>query len=123
MYDIQKFIVQNGKVQAVGTLTGAVTGAVTGPVTNLKATIPLSNITATACDILHLELGPIDLNLLGLVVHVDQIVVDIDAQPGPGNLLGNLLCAIASLFDFDPTALNIIADLLNALLDILNLVR
>lgn len=54
---------------------------------------------ADACEILHLELGPIDLNLLGLVVHVDQIVVDISAQPGPGNLLGNLLCAIAGLLD------------------------
>jgi hypothetical protein len=51
------------------------------------------------CPILHLELGPLDLNLLGLVVHLDRVVLDVTAQPGPGNLLGNLLCAIAGLLD------------------------
>jgi hypothetical protein len=51
------------------------------------------------CPILHLELGPLDLDLLGLVVHLDRVVLDITAVPGPGNLLGNLLCAIAGLLD------------------------
>lgn len=32
-------------------------------------------------------------------MHVDKIVIDLDAQSGPGNLLGNLLCAIAGLLD------------------------
>jgi hypothetical protein len=49
------------------------------------------------CSILHLVLGPIDLDLLGLVVHLNRVVLDITAQPGPGNLLGNLLRAIAGL--------------------------
>ena len=44
-------------------------------------------------------LGPLDLNLLGLEVHLDPVVLDIVAQPGPGNLLGNLLCAVAGLLD------------------------
>jgi hypothetical protein len=43
------------------------------------------------CDILHLTLGPLDLNLLGLMVHLDRVVLDITAQSGPGQLLGNLL--------------------------------
>lgn len=51
------------------------------------------------CPILHLELGPLDLNLLGLRVQLNQVVLDITAIPGPGNLLGNLLCAIAGLLD------------------------
>jgi hypothetical protein len=51
------------------------------------------------CPILHLELGPLDLNLLGLRVHLNQVVLDVTAIPGPGNLLGNLLCAIAGLLD------------------------
>ena len=51
------------------------------------------------CPILHLELGPLDLNLLGLVVHLDRVVLDVTAVPGPGNLLGNLLCAVAGLLD------------------------
>jgi hypothetical protein len=51
------------------------------------------------CPILHLELGPLDLNLLGLRVQLNQVVLDITAIPGAGNLLGNLLCAIAGLLD------------------------
>jgi hypothetical protein len=34
---------------------------------------------------------PLDLNLLGLAIHLDRILLDITAQSGPGNLLGNLL--------------------------------
>jgi hypothetical protein len=51
------------------------------------------------CTILHLVLGPLDLNLLGLVVHLNRVVLDITAHSGPGNLLGNLLCAVAHLLD------------------------
>jgi hypothetical protein len=49
--------------------------------------------------VLHLELGPLDLNLLGLRVQLNQVVLDVDAIPAPGNLLGNLLAAVASLLD------------------------
>ena len=52
-----------------------------------------------SCDILHLVLGPLDLDLLGLKVHLDKVVLNIDADRGPGNLLGNLLCAVAGLLD------------------------
>ena len=121
--NIQKFDVQNNQVVAIGTLTGQVTGAVVGLVQNLLVTIPLIDANQEACEILHLELGPIDLNLLGLVVHVDRIVIDITAQPGPGNLLGNLLCAIAGLLDQPGAPLNIIQDLLNSLLDLLRFLR
>jgi len=48
---------------------------------------------------LHLDLGPLDLNLLGLHVHLNEVVLNIEAIPGAGNLLGNLLCAIAGLLD------------------------
>lgn len=51
------------------------------------------------CDILNLSLGPIHLDLLGLVVDLDDcaggpVTVDITAQPG-GGLLGDLLCGLA----------------------------
>ena len=122
-FSIQKFDVQNNQVVAIGTLSGQVTGAVVGLVQNLLVAIPLLDANQEACEILHLELGPIDLNLLGLVVHVDRIVIDISAQPGPGNLLGNLLCAIAGLLDQPGAPLNIITELLNALLDLLIFLR
>lgn len=51
------------------------------------------------CNILHLVLGPLDLNLLGLTVHLDKVVLNIVAVTGAGNLLGNLLCAVAGLLD------------------------
>jgi len=52
-----------------------------------------------ACQILDLDLAPINLNLLGLVLDTSLIEIDLAAQPGPGNLLGNLLCAIVGLLD------------------------
>jgi len=48
---------------------------------------------------LTLTLGPLHLDLLGLVVDLNQVVLNITAQPGPGNLLGNLLCAVANLLN------------------------
>jgi hypothetical protein len=54
---------------------------------------------AGACPVLNLVLGPLDLDLLGLQVHLDRVVLNIIAQSGAGNLLGNLLCAVAGLLD------------------------
>jgi hypothetical protein len=68
------------------------------------------------CPILHLELGPLSLDLLGLQVNLNQVVLDITAVPGAGNLLGNLLCAVAGLLD-NPNGL---ARLLNQILAILS---
>jgi hypothetical protein len=74
---------------------------------------------AATCDILFLELGPLDLDLLGLVVHLDQIVLDIDAESGPGNLLGNLLCAVVGLLDQGGPLNNLLNQLINLLNQIL----
>ena len=51
------------------------------------------------CQILNLVLGPLDLNLLGLTIHLNQVVLNITAVPGAGNLLGNLLCDVANLLN------------------------
>lgn len=115
-FNLTRFVIQNGQLAAVGTLTGTVTNAAGQTVGAIVRNITLSLISINAtCDILHLELGPIDLNLLGLVVHVDKIVIDIDAQSGPGNLLGNLLCAIANLLNANGP-LSTLVNLLNQLL-------
>jgi hypothetical protein len=71
-----------------------------------------------ACPILHLELGPLDLNLLGLRVQLNQVVLDVTAVPGPGNLLGNLLCAVAGLLDGVDLG-NVLGRLLQSLIDAL----
>jgi hypothetical protein len=56
-----------------------------------------------ACDILTLVLSPLHLDLLGLVVDLKQGILTITGQTGAGNLLGNLLCAIAGLLDNNPS--------------------
>lgn len=66
---------------------------------------------AGTCDILHLVLAPLDLNLLGLKVHLDRVVLDIVAQSGAGQLLGNLLCAVAGLLDNGGTLSQLLARL------------
>ena len=114
-YTITKFTTQNGALAATGALTGTLTdsrGNVIGTVTQ-TVTMPVQ--ASGTCQILHLTLGPIDLNLLGLRVHLNQVVLDITAQSGPGNLLGNLLCGIANLLNGSGTA-GSIATLLNRLL-------
>jgi hypothetical protein len=51
-----------------------------------------------------LDIGPISLDLLGLKIDLSRIILDITAERGAGNLLGNLLCAVAGLLD-NPTGL------------------
>ena len=117
-FTISRFATQNGDLVAIGSFTGTVTNAAGMTRTGTQAvTLPVSVADAT-CEILHLTLGPLDLNLLGLVVHLDQVVLNIDAQQAPGNLLGNLLCAVAHLLD-GTGPLGGLAALLNRILAIL----
>jgi hypothetical protein len=116
--DIQRFATQGGQLVAVGTLTGTLTdsvGTVLGTVVRTVTMLIDSAATKASCQILHLELGPLDLDLLGLTVHLNKVVLDISAQPGAGNLLGNLLCAVANLLT-GGGALSAIVDLLNQIL-------
>jgi hypothetical protein len=115
--NIQRFARQNGGLVAVGTVIGTLTDAA-GVITNVvqPVAVPVNTAATTAsCEVLHLVLGPLDLNLLGLTVHLDQVVLDITAVPGAGNLLGNLLCAIAGLLN-GPSPLGGLVALLNNLL-------
>ena len=55
---------------------------------------------AHVCDILTLELPEgLTLNVLGLVVDTSGICLDVHAERGSGNLLGNLLCSVSGLLD------------------------
>ncbi|HKG42663.1 MAG TPA: hypothetical protein VKB10_00290 [Gaiellaceae bacterium] len=46
------------------------------------------------CTVLDLTLGPLDLNLLGLMVHLDRVHLLITAN-SEGGILGSLLCSLA----------------------------
>jgi len=104
-------------------LSGLINGALnavttTGPLGTPGASTPsVIGTTPGACDILHLSLGPVDLTLLGLNVHLDDcnngpVIVDITAIPA-GGLLGQLLCSLDNLLNGPANAQAIIAVLTN----------
>jgi hypothetical protein len=103
------------------TITGRVAGTVTDSTGAILATINTTFSTVLtgasgSCQILLLDLGPIFLDLLGLQVDLSRVVLEITAQAGAGNLLGNLLCAVAGLLDSGGT----LDRILRALTDLLN---
>ena len=138
-FELKRFYERQGVLYAVGTLTGTlgdksirknvslpVTGASNEPpavegLIQQQAPVP----TPGGCDILTLNLGPLDLDILGLRIALDPVNLLIEAVPGAGNLLGNLLCGVAGLLDGPlggglggllRNLLDAIADLLNGLL-------
>jgi hypothetical protein len=54
----------------------------------------LQSTTATSCPILDLVLGPLHLDLLGLIVDLNQVHLTITANP-TGGVLGSLFCSLA----------------------------
>ena len=121
-FNIQNFSVVSGKLKAVGTLVGTLTdstNAVVGTVASGNVRMPLSLASGATCQILHLVLGPLSLNLLGLQVNLNKVILDITAQSGSGNLLGNLLCDIANLLNGGTPSLDSIVNLLNKLIGLL----
>jgi hypothetical protein len=132
-----KFAVKNGKLAAIGKLDVVTRGpgkdlhrvknGVTMYLKNASvaqtgtfgsgAKVPSADALGS-CDVLNLVLGPLDLNLLGLEVHLKKVVLDVVAVSGAGNLLGNLLCAVAGLLD-GTGVLGQVTDLLNQILAVL----
>ena len=111
-----RFVSQQGRLGVTGVVTGTLTtltGAVV-PVSQTVTTTVASAATAGSCDILNLVLGPLHLNVLGLVVDLNQVVLNITGQTGSGQLLGNLLCGIAGLLD--GTGISGLTNILNRLL-------
>ncbi|HZV05875.1 MAG TPA: hypothetical protein VE999_12400 [Gemmataceae bacterium] len=73
--------------------------ATTGPTSN-------TGLPPGANDILHLSVGPVNLNLLGLNVDLNNcatpagpVTVDVYTETGPGDLLGNLLNDVSNLLN------------------------
>jgi hypothetical protein len=126
-YTIDHFATRNGQLYAVGRLTGKAGNRTVNRSVAMPARLISTGTTGArasqVCEILTLQLGPLDLNLLGLRIQLNRINLRITAIEGPGNLLGNLLCAIAGLLD-GPTgqALPIgqQAGLLNIVLQLVN---
>jgi hypothetical protein len=121
---VNRFARQNGRVVAIGFVSGTATsasGVVLGTaLKNVALPVSLGNTplastsellvpgmmpaawtggsdarwvpTQLSCGILHLELGPLDLNLLGITVNLNRVILDIGGE-APG-LLGVLVCQL-----------------------------
>jgi len=86
-------------IAATGLLTGTATNA-SGTPQQINKIIKVPLIInkpgpTNVCQILDLDLGPIHLDVLGLVIDISEIHVDITAVPG-GGLLGDLLCNLSN---------------------------
>lgn len=102
---VNRFVKRGSRLYAVGTAitqfaptattagqypTKTIRRAFTAPVKKLKRIESAQRI----CPVLSLTLGPLDLNLLGLMVHLDTVNLTITADSN-GGLLGSLLCSLA----------------------------
>ena len=126
-FNVTQFVTRNGKTYALGTLTGNIGNrSVSKSNVAIPTSVQQTGISpAATCPILHLVLGPLNLNLLGLTVHLNQVVLNINAVSGPGNLLGNLLCSVANLLNgtglTSPLSSSQITGLLNIVQQLVNL--
>jgi hypothetical protein len=106
-------------------------GSLTAGLTRLLNRVVFQPLTSSSavrgarCPILHLALGPVDLNLLGLDIHLDNcrggaVTLDVAAVPGAGNLLGNLICALEHLLDGGHASLAAIYGILAHIADVIH---
>lgn len=104
-YTINRFVKRGKRLYAVGSTmtqfkptaaksqelpTKAVRKAFTARVTKAKR----FSSAKVICPVLDLRLAPTDLNLLGLLVHLDRVRLTITAD-SEGGLLGSLLCGLS----------------------------
>ena len=123
-FTTSSFALVNGAINAVGALSGTFTPLVGAAQTiaGVPITIPLTGFTGT-CTILTLHTGTIDLSVLGLNVNLAPINLVITATAAPGNLLGNLLCAVAHLLDSGGPLSNLLGGLTALLNQIVGAIR
>lgn len=69
----------------------------TGTLRPIAFSVPVTAVAAQAptCNVLDLVLGPLNVNLLGLIVDLKRVHLTITATRG-GGVLGNLFCGLAN---------------------------
>lgn len=131
--NVESVVAQGGQLVANAVVTLEVVGRTVTQ--DVQIPLALDGSPGAVCDILNLAVGPLHLEVLGLVVDLDDcnggpVTVDITAMPGEGKLLGNLLCAVAGLLDSGIDLGSIlnelpapkVTDLTGAIRDVLNAV-
>jgi len=128
---IQKFAVRDGQAVAIGFVRGAATMAGTslgtvlagpiafpvrvepGALTVDTAAVAPAVVAQAICQVVHIELGAVNLNVLGLIVTTQPIVLDLSGDTaGP---LGNLVCTLLETLN----SVVGLVDLLNQILGLL----
>src|SRR3954453_24174688 len=106
-FAVDRFVVRGKRLVAIGRTIATLTSPegvytttkpfVSRPITKAQArTVPSRQMQAATriCDVLSLTLGPLHLELLGLIVDLNKVGLTIKADSN-GGLLGSLLCGLA----------------------------
>jgi hypothetical protein len=110
---LARFEVRQRSLVVVGMLTGILAesrGSIIGRV-NEEVELPVVVVSGT-CQLLHLDVGPLDHEFLGVQVHLEKGALGITTRDGPDRAL---LCSTAGLLASKPTP-EAIATRLNAVL-------
>jgi hypothetical protein len=87
------FAAQGKSISATGTVTGRLVDSA-GHISTIKQKVKLTATTGGGCQVLHLFLDQLDLQLLGLRAHLDQVTLDVTGKRA-GGPLGALFCRLA----------------------------
>jgi hypothetical protein len=127
---VQRFEVRDGRVVAISMVSGSVSGAGTMLVGPLALPVdvgpggkaaPVSPAAAApqqaaqTCQVLHLALGAVNLNVLGLQVTTQPISIDVSGDSTGTNVLGNLTCTILTTLNNVVGLVNLLNQLLGVL--------
>jgi hypothetical protein len=87
--------VKASRAQAAARLNAAISRS--GRLRPLGLKVPVTAVAAQAptCQVLDLTVGPLNVDLLGLIVDLKRVHLTITAIPG-GGVLGNLFCGLAN---------------------------
>lgn len=86
-FTLRRFVTEEGRLVAVGALRD-----VPGLGVVETAHVPVTDVSGT-CEVLHVQLGPTEINLDGLSVHLNQFGLHVsDPSGGP---LGQSVCSVS----------------------------
>ena len=91
--DVNRFYATAAGTRASGNATATLTPIGQHPTTITKK-VTLASSKSGSCTVLTLNLEELNLNLLGLNVHLEKVVLNVTGQPH-GGVLGSLFCSLA----------------------------
>lgn len=91
--NVKRFYATSAGTEASGTATATLTPIGQHPITVNKP-VRLAVSRSGSCSVLALTLEKLELNLLGLNVNLEKVVLNVTGQPH-GGVLGSLFCSLA----------------------------